>query len=140
MSIFPSFLDRELLKEAKTTALVVAAPREYGVNFETGQMTGTIVEGLEAIKVWIWNCLHKERYRYALYSWAYGAEFEQYIGETLSDEYLQTDCEAETTEALLVNPYITALEDFAVSMSGSKLTISFKVRTTFGEMEVNTDV
>ena len=69
MSILPSFLQE--LSDAKTIKeyinQVVKVPREYGINFQTGQLTGKIVEGVEAIKVWIWLCLHTERFRQAIY-------------------------------------------------------------------------
>lgn len=67
MSILPSFLqelsDTKTIKEDDSQ--VVKMPREYGVDFQTGQLTGKIVEGIEAIKVWIWLCLHTERFRHA---------------------------------------------------------------------------
>lgn len=139
MSILPSFLDVEI-QEAAAVAVVQEVPREYGIDFTTGQLTGKIVEGLEAIKVWIWNCLKTERYRYAIYSWQYGVEYEQYIGETITDEYLQSDCQVETEEALMVNPYITGVSDFNATLTGSLLKIVFTAETTLGDMEVETYV
>ena len=135
MSILPSFLDIEI-QELSAAAAVREIPKEYGIDFTTGQLTGKIVEGLEAIKVWIWSCLHSERYRYAIYSWQYGVEYEQYIGETITDEYLQSDCQVETEEALMVNPYITGISDFNATLSGSTLKIVFTAETTIGDMEV----
>ena len=137
MSLLPTFMtaDIETASSEETTI-----PKEYGVDFDTGELTGAIVSGKEAIKVWIWNCLHTERFRFAIYSWDYGAELEQYIGDEVTEEFLQTDCEAEITEALKVNKYILDIEDFNVSFEGSRLKISFKVNTTFGDIEVNEDV
>ncbi len=139
MSILPTFLSDQI-EETSTASTVLTIPREYGVNFSTGELTGTIVEGIEAIKVWIWNCLHTERFRHAIYSWQYGAEYEQYIGQTITDEYLQSDCQAETEEALMVSPYITGITDFSASMDGSTLNISFTAETTLGNVEVETSV
>ena len=145
MSILPSFLVSELQKAAGTgeaSASVQEIPREYGIDFQTGKLTGRIVEGLEAIKVWVWNCLHSERYRFAIYSWQYGVEYEQYIGETITDEYLQSDCQTETEEALLESPYITGISDFeaALENNGATLHITFTVNTTLGDMEVDENV
>ena len=61
MSILPSFLVSELQKATGTgekSTAVQEIPREYGIDFQTGRLTGRIVEGIEAIKVWVWNCLH----------------------------------------------------------------------------------
>lgn len=140
MSILPSFLSEAVLKEAEGTALVLGVPKEYGLNFNTGQLTGAVVEGREAIKVWIWNTLHTERFRHAIYSWDYGVEFDQYIGETITDEYLQSDCETEVEDALLVSPYISGISNFEAELVGDKLHISFTADTNLGSVEVDTNV
>lgn len=145
-SLLPSFMEDEInsmlqSEEASTASTnTLTIPEEYGIDFKTGQMTGKIVQGLEAIKVWIWQCLHTERFRYPLYSWQYGTRLEQYIGHVLSDEYLQADCEDEITEALTVNPYITGLEDFTAEKEDDHMTISFRCITTLGDIEVNENV
>jgi hypothetical protein len=137
MSVLPSFLVESALKTAAAAQNVLAIPKEYGVDFSTGQLTGSIVEGIEAIKVWIWSCIHTERYRYAIYTWQHGTEYEQYIGQTVTDEYLQSDCLTETEEALLVNPYITEITDFTAEMNRDTLHISFRAETLYGEVVVS---
>ena len=141
MSILPSFLQSlNNTKTIKEDSQVVKMPREYGIDFDTGQLTGKIVEGIEAIKVWIWLCLHTERFRHAIYSSDYGTSFEQYIGHVLSDEYINTDCESEVTDALLINDYIESIEDFGAVKDGEHLRISFRVVTKFGSLEVDESV
>lgn len=139
MSILPSFLqelsDTKAIKEDDSQ--VVKVPREYGINFQTGQLTGKIVEGLEAIKVWIWLCMHTERFRHAIYSADYGTSLEQYIGHMLSEEYINTDCESEISDALLINEYIESIEDFEAVRNSDGLNISFRVVTKFGSLEVD---
>lgn len=141
MSILPSFLQSlNNTKTIKEDSQVVKMPREYGIDFDTGQLTGKIVEGIEAIKVWIWLCLHTERFRHAIYSSDYGTSFEQYIGHVLSDEYINTDCESEVTDALLINDYIESIENFGAVKDGEHLRISFRVVTKFGSLEVDESV
>ena len=139
MSILPSFLqelsDTQTIREDDSQ--VVKVPREYGINFQTGQLTGKIVEGLEAIKVWIWLCMHTERFRHAIYSADYGTSLEQYIGHMLSEEYINTDCESEISDALLINEYIESIEDFEAVRNYDSLNISFRVVTKFGSLEVD---
>ena len=139
MSILPTFMQKQI-EEQSQTASVVEMPKEYGINFETGQLTGEIVEGIEAVKVWIWMCLHTQRFRYPLYSWDYGADLEQYIGQTVTEEFLNADCEDEIREALLVNHYIEYIEGFKASFDNGCLYISFKAVTKFGETEVEYNV
>lgn len=142
MSILPSFLqelsDTNTIKEDDSQ--VVKMPKEYGINFQTGQLTGKIVEGLEAIKVWIWLCMHTERFRHAIYSADYGTSLEQYIGHMLSEEYINTDCESEISDALLINEYIESIEDFEAVRNSDSLNISFRVVTKFGNIEVDENV
>nr|DAV32494.1 MAG TPA: Protein of unknown function (DUF2634) [Caudoviricetes sp.] len=137
MSILPSFL-ADQINEEKNQLLDV--PKEYGIDFATGQLTGKIVEGKEAIKVWIWNCLKTQRFRYPIYSWDYGTDLEQYIGQTVSEEFLNADCEDEIREAMLVNPYITDIEDFTADFRSARLNISFTAVTKFGDAEVEHSV
>lgn len=139
MSILPTFMQTQIASRAQTVN-VLTVPKEYGIDFKTGQLTGEIVEGIEAIKVWIWNCLHTQRFRYPLYSWNYGADLEQYIGQTVTEEFLNADCEDEIREALLVNPYITGIEDFKVTFENGHLSLSFTAVTKFGNTEVDYDV
>lgn len=136
MSILPTFLTQEDIPDNAVSA-IRKRPKEYGMNFTTGQLTGEIVEDLEAIKVWVWCCLHSERYRYPIYSWQYGVEYEQYFGETLTADYLNGDCKTETEEALKVNPWIIGVTNFSAEMEGSRLHISFTLETDFGEAEVD---
>ena len=142
MSILPSFLqelsDTKTIKEDDSQ--VVKVPREYGIDFNTGQLTGKVVEGIEAIKVWIWLCLHTERFRHAIYSADYGTSFEQYIGHVLSDEYINTDCESEISDSLIINEYIESIEDFEAVRNSDGLNIKFRVVTKFGNIEVNENV
>ena len=51
MSILPSFYASQMSQKTDSgTSQTI--PKEYGINFSTGQLTGQIVEGKEAIKVW----------------------------------------------------------------------------------------
>ena len=139
MGLLPSFLEEEI-EEAGTQALVVEVPEEYEVDFATGLLTGRIVKGKEAVKVWIWNCLMTERFRYPIYSWDYGVEFERYIGKTLPTEFLETEFADAVSEALLQNEHIQAIRDFALEKAGTKLRISLTAVTDFGNVEVEGDV
>ena len=142
MSILPSFLE-ELsnidIAESEENK-VIEVPHEYGIDFTTGQLTGKIVEGLEAIKVWIWLCMHTDRFRHAIYSRDDGTALDQYFGHVLSDEYINTDCESEISDALLMNEYIESIEDFEAVRNSDTLNIKFRLVTKFGSLEVDESV
>ena len=53
---------------------------------------------------------------------------------------MNTDCESEITEALLINEHIESIEDFEVVRGVDRLNISFRVVTRFGDFEVSENV
>ena len=135
MSLLPSFYD---VKENLTVEEYF--PREYEIDFTENSLTGRIGEGLDAIRVWGWCCIHTERFRYALYSWQYGVSLEKYLGQTTTEEYLEADSRAEIEEALKIHPYIIGIDDFQVSKNGTKLKIKLTVKTKLGKIEVSENV
>ena len=139
MSILPTFMQTQIASRTQT-ANVLTVPKEYGIDVTTVQLCCVIVECIVAIMVRIWNCLHTQRFRYPLYSWDYGADLEQYIGQTVTEEFLNADCEDEIREALQVNPYITGIEDFQATFENGRLSLSFTAVTKFGNTEVDYDV
>lgn len=71
MSLFPVIDPQEATKE---TAQTLPLYREVAWDFENdvprfrgGQPI--LVEGKEALKVWIWRALRTARYRYEIYTW-----------------------------------------------------------------------
>lgn len=128
------FVDAEKNAASDNT---IDIPREYGINFETGQLTGKIVEGIEAVKVWAWLALQIPRYRYYVYSWNYGQEYDELVGKGYSAEYMKTELKRMTEECLLQNDYITGIENFEYEKKGDEVNLSFKILTTLGDTEVS---
>ncbi|MCM1184433.1 MAG: DUF2634 domain-containing protein [Roseburia sp.] len=131
MGLFPSYIenDTELRTENKTTL-----PKEYGIDFETGQLTGLTVTGKEAVKVWIYLALRTPRYRHYAYTWDYGSEFEDLIGQGYTEEYIYAETKRMTEECLLINRDIQSITDFIVDMADDTLTISFVANTIYGSI------
>lgn len=136
MGLFPTYIESETeteqIKESKI-------PKEYEIDFKTGQLTGRIVEGAEAIKVWIWLVLQTARYRYYIYSWDYGNEFEELIGRGYSEEYINAEAQRMTEDCLLVNENIESITDFSVGMENDQLTISFTANTIYGTIQFDNE-
>ena len=113
-----------------------AIPVEYGIDFETGQLTGKKVYGLDAIKVWVWNALATSRYRYQHHSWEYGHELENLIGTTNDIEYISASARGMIEECLKVNPHITGISDFQCINNGmDSIVCSFRIITDLGDIE-----
>lgn len=118
----------------------IQIPREYGINFDTGQLSGKVVEGLEAVKVWAWLALQANRYRHYIYSWDYGQEYEDMIGKGYSKDYTEMELRRMTEECLTINPHITGIDNFSAEKDGSRMTLRFKLITDLGDEEVETNV
>ena len=132
MGLFPAYIEsNQTLAESKTTIV----PKEYEVDYNTGQLTGRIVEGLEAIKVWIWLVLQTPRYRYYIYTWDYGNEFEDLIGQGYTEEHMTTEAKRMTEECLLINENIRSISDFTIEMQNDQLTVSFTANTIYGSIQ-----
>ena len=85
-------------------------PREYGIDFETGQLSGKMVE------------------------------YENLVGKSYSEELTDSELERMTEECLTENPYITGIENFSCIKQEEKITLTFRLITELGDGEVNTDV
>jgi hypothetical protein len=98
-----------------------------------------IVSGNEAVKVWIWNALKTERKRYVIYTHNYGSDVEELIGKPYSDTLKSMECERLIEECLIINPYITEVNDIETSFEGDKLIISFTAETIYGSVKMESD-
>ena len=95
-----------------------------------------IVTGKEAVKVWIWNAIHTERYRYEIYSWAYGSEFHSLIGQAYTPNLKTAEAPRYLRECLLINPYITAVNNITVEFADARLTVNGTAATIYGEVPI----
>lgn len=96
-----------------------------------------IVTGNEALKTWCYKALMTERYRYIIYSTDYGNELEEMIGQSYTPNLTKAESIRFIEECLLINPYIKGVSNLEVGFDGGRLTISGKLETVYGEMEVS---
>lgn len=94
------------------------------------------VTGKEAVKVWIFKALMTPRYKYEIYTWAYGSEFESLMGKAYSDRLKSAEAPRYLRECLLINPYITSVTNITVDFVGSALSVSCAAATIYGEVNV----
>ena len=111
--------------------------REFELDFKTGQMTGNIVTGQEALKVWIYNALKTTRYVYDIYSWDYGQDLDDLIGQGYDKGYVDSEVERIITDTLLMHPMIKRCYAFTIEFKNSSLVADFIVDTEFGEVKMS---
>lgn len=125
MSIYP-FFNENLTAENIESDI----SREYDLN------TGRIVEGAEAIKIWISNALKTKRYRYPIYSFDYGQEFDRIIGRKVNIDYIKSEIERYIKECLLINEKIQEISKLDIQVDGSRVTVTFTAKTIYGEVDL----
>lgn len=100
-----------------------------------------VVERAEAVAVWAWNALHTERFLWPCFFADYGSEIYTLIGQGYQPETKRAEVQRYIEECLLACPYITAVTGMTVTGAGDRLTVSFTIRSIYGDldMEVETD-
>ena len=95
-----------------------------------------IVEGNEAIKVWVYKALLTPRYNYSIYSWDYGSELLDLIGKAYTPSLTKSEAKRYIEEALLINPYISEVNVLDTDFKDGILSANVKIVTIYGESEV----
>ena len=132
MSLFP------FLKETEQNLLTTPKLyREYDVDFATGQLTGKVLEGKEALKVWIYKILLTKRYRHLIYSWDYGQDLEEMIGKGYEKGLIKSEVERRIKDCLLIHPHIKECNKFNINLQQDQLNVDFTVNTIYGEVDIN---
>ncbi|AZV57920.1 DUF2634 domain-containing protein [Clostridium sp. AWRP] len=143
MSILPNqTVDINTVIESTTQSDNLPIPKEYGWDFEKNEFIlkdgkFIVVEGNEAIKIWIWKVLNTPRYRYLAYTLNYGNQIEELIEKSLSRSVIESEAKRYVEEALSINPYIQEIESFSIEFEGSRAVINFTAKTLYGEVDIS---
>ena len=137
MSLFPFVTYKEDIVKSNSFPLY----REIAWDFkrdvpiiENGDFK--IVEGNEAIKVWVYKALLVPRYNYSIYSWNYGSELMDLIGKAYTPQLTKSEAKRYIEEALKINPYILDVNVIDTDFKDSVLSANVKITTIYGESEV----
>lgn len=114
--------------------------KEMAIDFSNGEVLigkdndVIILEGNEALKVWIWKTLLTDRFKYKAYSNSYGNELKKEIGFVYDRKIKEQLINSEINDCLMVNPYIKRVYNFENDWDNStgKLKVYFSVQTIYG--------
>lgn len=138
MSLFP-FIGTETVEiESKNKDLQPL--KEFAIDFKTGNpiienKQFKVVEGIEALKVWIYRALKIERFVYDIYSWNFGSEIHLLRGRNYTQALTNEEVKRYVKEAILINPYVMDVNVISVVFEVSLLSVSLKLDTIFGSSE-----
>lgn len=110
----------------------------WKLDSETMTMEGT-VDGIDSVKQAILCILNTERYEYLIYSWNYGVELVELLGEPIS--YAVPELKRRIAEALEQDDRINGIRDFQFDTSNQgTVLVSFVAETIFGTLGIEKEV
>lgn len=96
------------------------------------------VDGLEAVAQAVYLILSTERYEFIIYSWDYGVEFVDLIGQPMP--YVMSELPRRITEALTQDDRIDDVVDFEFEQNGKRLHTTFTVVSNVGNISTELEV
>ncbi len=107
--------------------------KSYKMDIDPEIINGSVDE-LAAVKQAVYKILNTERYLYPVYSWDYGVELDDLLGEPA--DYVCAELERRITEALTQDDRIESVDGFEFDLSEKKtVKASFSVRSIYGSFE-----
>ncbi|EIS9421912.1 DUF2634 domain-containing protein [Clostridioides difficile] len=106
--------------------------KTFKLNMERNKVDG-ICDDVEALKQTIFLTLNTERYQHLIYSWNYGAELNDLIGEPIS--YVIPELERRIKEALIQDDRIENVDNFQFENIKGKVHCKFTVYSKYGNIK-----
>lgn len=96
----------------------------------------SVVEGADALKIWVFKALRTPLARFAAYSNNYGSELETLIGENYTPALIAAEAQRMVEDALLVSPYITAVTMLNTDFSEGVFKLSVFYESIYGKQSL----
>lgn len=133
--IFP---DIAIPEEVTTQLKATTYGRELDFDFTAGQFiledgAPRVLEGPDALRIWITKTLLTARYRFPIYSFNYGCEMEDVIGYDIPRPVLEAEIPRVIREALIYDDRINDVRDFSIVRESDYLIVEFTVITFDGQ-------
>ena len=95
-----------------------------------------LLEGNDALKVWIIKALKTERFAFLAYSWKYGTNHKRFIGKVMSVGERKSELRREIIECLVVNPYIRSVNkvEFVEEKLNREVYLNIELTTIYGTL------
>ncbi|HDX7541959.1 DUF2634 domain-containing protein [Clostridioides difficile] len=106
--------------------------KTFILHIEKNRVDG-ICDDVEALKQTIFLILNTERYQHLIYSWNYGVELNDLIGEPIS--YVIPELERRIKEALIQDDRIENVDNFQFENIKGKVHCKFTVYSKYGNIK-----
>lgn len=94
--------------------------------------------GIEAVKQAVYLILGTERYVFPIYSWQYGFEFMDLIGQPMA--YVTVELKRRIRDALSNDERILGVSNFQFEQNKRKLHVTFTVTCDYGTLDITKEV
>ena len=135
------------VQTAETVGTELPLYTEWAVDWDGGAFAlrdgkPYTVTGDEALRIWVRYALDpgNVRFLYTAHAPEYGNQLAERMAEQAGRNIQESLLRREIRETLLVSPYITAVDGFAFTQQGSRLTARFRVGTVYGGFNTETEV
>jgi hypothetical protein len=129
-----------MLPEIDTNLTIITKSqpsKTFKLNISKNKVVGTVDE-IEALKQTIFLMLSVERFENLIYSWNYGVQTNDLIGEDYS--YVCSELKSRISAALVYDDRINSVDSFSFSKNKENLIVSFVVNTIYGDINASKEV
>lgn len=109
----------------------------HKLNIEKNRVTG-MTDERDALLQAIYLILNVERYAFPIYTWNYGTELADLIGQP--KDYAMSEIKRRITEALTQDDRITGVENWSFETTGKVVRVNFTVKTIYGAVDATKEV
>ena len=109
----------------------------YKLDIDKGRIKGMTDEA-DAMLQAVYLILSVERYQYPIYSYNYGVELADLIGQP--KDYVMSEAKRRITEALTQDDRIESVDEWAFETTKNSVIVTFVVHTVFGDIETTKGV
>ncbi len=111
--------------------------RTYKLDISKERVRG-ITDEADAMIQAVYLILSVERYQYPIYSWNYGVELSDLIGQP--KDYVMSEAKRRITEALTQDDRIIGVDGWEFETTRNAVVASFVVHTIYGDIETTKEV
>lgn len=130
-----------------TAADTLPLAREWAVDFAAGRLAlrggePYRVEGAEAVRIWVRLALDPKcaRFCFSAHAHSYGNELAALLGRGGDAGIRESLLRRAVTDALTSDPYITGVDGFSLTQSGSAVTLRCTVHTVYETMDTEVEL
>lgn len=111
--------------------------RTYKLDISRGRVKG-VSDDADALLQAVYLILSVERYQYPIYSYNYGVELVDLIGQP--KDYVMSEVKRRITEALTQDDRIDSIDGWEFESNNSSITVTFTVHSIYGDIETQKEV